>query len=165
MVLRMAKHAKRDDSSQLQFRQRIPTDVLERVRGQLLVIDLPAVSNVPAQRVPATIGNEVKFSLRTRDGDSARVLRLHALAILEKRWQAAHVGPATLSHKQLVALAGEVCQLFIDRFEENPGTPDNWAAFRASTGRSRKAGWQARRRSIWTAYRMPPQQSRRSGAT
>src|SRR5437763_1060479 len=108
MVLRMAKHARRDDSTQLQFRQRVPTDVLERVRGQLLVIDLPAVGAVPAQRVPVTIGNEVKFSLRTRDGDSATVLRLHALAIVEKRWQAVRAGPATLSHKQLVALAGEV---------------------------------------------------------
>ena len=131
MVLRMAKHARRSDSSQHQFRQRVPTDVLERVRGQLLVFDLPAVGAVPAQRVPVTIGDEVKFSLRTRDGDSATVLRLHALAVTEKRWQAARTGPAALSHKQIVALAGEVYRLFIDRFEENPGTPDNWAAFKA----------------------------------
>ncbi|TXN74890.1 hypothetical protein FV228_04995 [Methylobacterium sp. WL18] len=59
------------------------------------------------------------------------MLRLHALAAVEKRWQAVRSGPATLNHKQLVALAGEVYRLFISRFEENSGTPDNWAAFKA----------------------------------
>lgn len=84
-----------------------------------------------ALRLPVTIGDEVKFSLRTRNGDAATVLLLHALAAVEKRWQAVRSGPATLTHKQLVALAGEVYRLFISRFEENPDTPDNWAAFKA----------------------------------
>lgn len=131
MVLRMAKHASRVDSTQHQFRHRVPADVIDRVYGQLLVIDLPAVRDMPPRRVPVTIGDEVKFSLRTRDGDTATVLRLHALAVVEKRWQAIRMGPSRLSHKQLVALAGEVYRLVISRFEDNPGTPDDWAAFKA----------------------------------
>ncbi|MGH1591032.1 hypothetical protein ACRBEV_25025 [Methylobacterium phyllosphaerae] len=95
------------------------------------MIDLPAVGNLRAQRLTVTVGDDVKFSLRTRDGEVATVLRLHALAVVEKRWQAVRDGPATLSHKQLVALAGEVYRLVTSRFEENPGTPDDWAAFKA----------------------------------
>lgn len=40
------------------------------------------------------------------------------------------VGPLRWD-KNLVALSGEVCRLFIEKFEEDPGNPDNWAAFKA----------------------------------
>lgn len=131
MVLRMAKHARRDDSSQHQFRIRTPLDIIDKVRGKLVVVELPAVRSEPEHLVSATIGDDVKFSLRTRDGDVATARRLHVLAHLAKRWDAARAGPSPLSQKQIVALAGDVYRRIVTRFEENPGSPDDWAAFKS----------------------------------
>jgi hypothetical protein len=50
---------------------------------------------------------------------------------VERQFQSWRVGPSTISHVQIVALAGEVYRLFVDKFHDNPGSPDNWAALKA----------------------------------
>ena len=73
----------------------------------------------------------MKFSLRTRDSSVAKARHGIALAHLEKQWSAIRNGPQPLSHRQIIALSGEVYRLFANRFEENPGTPEMWASVKA----------------------------------
>ena len=63
MRFRMPSPTRRSDSSQLMFRQRVPLDVVERVRGRTLLIDLPAFGADPEVTVATSIGDFVKFSL------------------------------------------------------------------------------------------------------
>jgi hypothetical protein len=53
------------------------------------------------------------------------------MAHLQKVYAAAERGPSRISYKDLVYLAGRVYRLWVERFEENPGTPEQWAAFKA----------------------------------
>ncbi len=42
-------------------------------------------------------------------------------------------GPLELSHKQTVALSGEVYRGFVERFENDPGQPEDWEAWKGFT--------------------------------
>ncbi len=69
MPLRMARPMRRTESSFIQFRQRIPADVLAKARGLNLVVP------VGDQSAAITIerkAQDVKVSLRTRDPDEAK---------------------------------------------------------------------------------------------
>ncbi|WP_292236958.1 tyrosine-type recombinase/integrase [Mesorhizobium sp.] len=50
---------------------------------------------------------------------------------LERAYEALRVGPTTLSQRQIIALSGEIYRLYVDAFQENPGTPKDWASFKA----------------------------------
>jgi hypothetical protein len=131
MRLRMPALTKRCDSSFIQFRRRVPREVLPKVRGRLIVIEFPALKADSAATISSTLGEFAKFSLKTRDPEVAKARQGIAAAHLERVYSAASHGPTQLSHKELVALSGEVYQLWTSRFEENPGTPEQWAAFKA----------------------------------
>lgn len=131
MVLRMARPTTRENSSQLQFRCRVPVDILERARGKLVLVELPAMHSEPPVLVSATAGTFIKFSLRTRNPDVAKFRSAVANTQIARHFNAWRGGPSALTHKDLVALSGEVYRLFIEKFEENPGSPENWAAFKA----------------------------------
>ena len=60
---------RRDDSSILQFRERIPRDVLDRVRGRTL--DIPVADASIRVRVTPT-AEAIKVSLRTRNPSEAK---------------------------------------------------------------------------------------------
>lgn len=131
MLLRMPSPSRRSETSVLWFRKRVPTDILTRARGYPVVISFPAVGSEPSHVVTATIGREVNFSLRTRSPSVAKARTGLAEAHLQKLWEALRNGPRPLTHRQRVALSGEVYNLFAQRFEEDPGSPDQWAAVKA----------------------------------
>lgn len=131
MALLMPRPIRRPDTSFLTFRARVPADVIEAARGQTIVLPFPSEGGEPEHIAFVRPGNEVKFSLRTRDPAIAKSRHGLALAELERRWNAIRSGPQALSHRQIVALSGEVYRLFVERFDENPGNPDMWAAVKA----------------------------------
>ena len=105
MVLRVVRPMKRSGSSNHHFRQRIPTDVVEKARGSKLLLP------IGDERVPVTISpkaTEVKASLRTADPSAAKIRQAAVATYLEGFWQSLRHGPTKLTHKQCVALAGEV---------------------------------------------------------
>jgi integrase len=127
MVLAMARPATRQNSSLAQFRKRVPADILEVARGQRLLFRLPAEKPAdPDIEVPATIGAEVTFSLRTRS--PALVKQRHAAALeqLEKQFQAIRTGPQQLTHRQIVALSGEVYKSYIAEWQDDPLDAEGW---------------------------------------
>ncbi|RST87516.1 hypothetical protein EJC49_04645 [Aquibium carbonis] len=131
MVLRMPRPTTRENSSFLQFRCRVPADIAEVARGKLVLVELPAVSSEAPVTVSATAGAFIKFSLRTRDPNVAKVRSAAANTQVSQQFSAWRSGPASLSQRQLVGLSGEVYRLLVEKFGENPGDPENWAAFKA----------------------------------
>jgi len=125
MPLSMPRPMKRTGSSLHQFVQRIPADVKSKVRGTQLSIPVGDVI------VPVTISEkaqDVRVSLRTRDPQEARARQAAVVAYLEGVWRAVREGPRRLTHKQILALAGEVYRTFIAACEDDPGSPELWAS-------------------------------------
>ncbi|MEY9525108.1 integrase [Bradyrhizobium japonicum] len=123
MLLRMASPIRRDGSSVHYLRKRVPADLTDRAVGLLL--------RVPVGDQTATVkvgGNGmVKVSLRTHDPREAKARQAKVLAYLDDVWQSLRDGPRRLSHKQVVALAGDFRRRAIARFDEEPGPATVWA--------------------------------------
>jgi integrase len=114
---------KRDGSQSHYFRQRIPLDVVGTARGQTVSIPLGD------GRITKTISpkaKEIKISLQTADPSKAKSHQGIIAAHLEAFWNSLREGPKTLSHKEIVALSGELYHDFINALEDDPGTPELW---------------------------------------
>ena len=122
MVLAMARPTSRPNSAFLQFRKRVPADVLKKARGQQIVFNLPPdLPGKPDLVVSAKLGSEVTFSLRTRNFSLAA-----ASVQLEKQFQALRGNPQWLDNKQRVAFGGLVYEGWLRSFEGFPGEPEIW---------------------------------------
>jgi len=94
------------------LRVRVPSDVAKAAdRSEIAV---PVGDRI----VVAKVGDVVKVSLRTKDAAEAKRRFTQALAAVESHWEAWRNGPSTLSHKQCVALAGEVRSVWVDILDE-----------------------------------------------
>lgn len=125
MVLRMARPVKHSTSGKFYIRQRVPRDLLGKARSRRLVL--------PREAGGGTItisGSHVKASLRTAEPATARERHAAALNYLEKFWRALRAGPRRLSHRETVALAGELYRMFAESFEDDPGSPTRWQGVR-----------------------------------
>ena len=127
----MPSITKRGDSSRFQFRQRVPADVLAKARGRAVMVDFTASRSDPPATIVARLGEVVKFSLRTRDPETARLRQGIVLARVQQVFETVRAGPASLTHKQVVALAGDVYRFYVETFGDDPGEPGNWAAIKA----------------------------------
>jgi integrase len=125
MSLRKTYVAKRADSTKAQFRMRVPTRVLDRVRGRRVILPLGDLT------VTTTLGNVVSFSLRTGDQKLTQRRERAAREALQNIFDAAEQGPQRLDHRQLVALSGDVYRLYLEIYERDPGTTFQWAAHKA----------------------------------
>lgn len=133
MYLRMRRHASRSDSAQHQFMMRVPRDLVARVQGRVVTVELPAGGRDQKATVSFQLGRFAKLSLRTRDAATADTRRLAVVAELSRVYGAVRSGTVALSQRETVALAGEVHRLLIRSHDDNPGTPEEWAAWKAFT--------------------------------
>jgi integrase len=81
--------------------------------------------------VPVTVSEkaqDIRVSLRTRDPQEARARQAVVMAYLENIWRAVREGPRRLSHKEVLALAGEVYRSITAACEDDPGSPELWAS-------------------------------------
>ncbi|MBB3903591.1 site-specific integrase [Methylobacterium brachythecii] len=115
---------KRPGSSFHQFVQRIPADVIGKVRGMTLTI--PVGETVVVRRISAATP-DVRISLGTRDDNEAKHRHAVATGYLQGVWRAVREGPRRLTHKEAVALAGEAYSAWTEAFEDDPGPPEMWA--------------------------------------
>src|SRR5690606_9049288 len=72
------------------------------------------------------VGTVVKTSLLTSDRATAKERFTEAYATLQSVWRTMRSAPAPLTHKQMYALAGELHQVFINAFDEEPGAASLW---------------------------------------
>ena len=130
MGLRMTTATTRRDSSLKQYQKRVPKDVVARARGRCFPITLPAFGATPEEVVEITIRPAINFSLRVRDPAAGRMRAGAVGAQLERIFESLRAGPVELTHKQTVALSGEVYRLVVARFEMEPGEPGDWEAWK-----------------------------------
>jgi len=114
---------RRKGTSFLQFRKRIPQDVLSKARGKALAIP---VGEEICNAVIGEKASEVTVSLRTRDPREAKERQAAALAYLDSVWQSFRDGPKRLTQKQIQALAGEAYRELVASFEDDPGSSEIW---------------------------------------
>jgi hypothetical protein len=123
MVFRMSRPTRRKGSRFPQFKDRVPADLVHRIDGRTLVVPVGEMS-VPVRLTAKT--RIIQFSLRTSDPHEVRVRHAVASAHVESFWAAMREGPARLSQRQAVALAGEVYRDIVRTFEDDPGDPTRW---------------------------------------
>jgi integrase len=119
------------DSPVYQFLMRVPQRILPRVRGRTIPISFPPSGGEGPVLVRTKIGTYAKFSLRTRNFETAKARESFARLELQKLFNAAGRSPTAISQRQMVGLAGIVYRLFSETFGENPGKPEQWAAWKA----------------------------------
>ena len=130
MSLRMTTATTRRDSSYHQFQKRVPKDIVACARGRSYPITLPAFGPTLEEVVEITIRPAISFSLRVRDRAAAKMRAGAVGAQLERIFVSLRSGPVELTHKQAVALSGEVYGLVVSRFEVEPGEPADWEAWK-----------------------------------
>ncbi|UDL87261.1 hypothetical protein LGH82_18885 [Mesorhizobium sp. PAMC28654] len=131
MVIQMTSPTRRLNSTLLQFRRRVPADILRVAQNERVVLHFPKNNIDPQLFIQPKLGDVVSFSLGTSSKLAAKVRTSIAVAQLERAYQAIRAGQVTLSQRQIVALSGEIYRLFVESFQENPGTPQDWASFKA----------------------------------
>lgn len=130
---------RRSNSDVFYYYRRLPSDLVGMAIGHPILLSFPALRSDPARTVHARFGkSHVKFSYGTTDAHVAEQRQGLADAYLKGVQDQFRRGPQTLSQKQVVALSGEVYHLVVERFDDNPGTPDRWAAFKAISRATRE---------------------------
>ena len=131
MVLQMTRPTFRPDSAGAQFRKAVPKGIMDRLRGRPLAFQLPSPEGEEPLQLTITPGQVIKFSLRTSDAALAKRRISAANDQAEAIFSAYRNGPTPISQRQAVALSKTVHNLFVSRFQDNPGSPENWAAVKA----------------------------------
>ena len=88
--------ARRPDSQNGQFEERVPADVVDRLRGRSIVFTFPDDDTIT---ITPKIGDRVRVSLKTADGALYARRKAALQAHLAGLYEAARRGPSTLSHK------------------------------------------------------------------
>lgn len=130
MSLRMTSATIRRDSSFRQLQKRVPQDIIAQAAGRSYPVTLPAVGSASEELVEIKIRPVIKLSLRVRDPVSAKVRVTAVSAQLDRIYASLRNGPVELSFRQAVALSGEIYRLVVERFEMDPGVPEDWEAWK-----------------------------------
>lgn len=126
MVSLKVRMDKRVGSTVPQFRCRVPTKLVDQLRGKRILLHLSRRAE-PACIKVVTIGIDVAFSLETTDERLAAARHANALEHLHRLFDLTAASPIKLSHRNMVALAGAVYHTYVWVHEDDPGEPDKWA--------------------------------------
>lgn len=128
VFIRMARPTKRAGSTKIQFRERVPADVLRIARGRKIMFALPAaLTGDDAIQVQATVGDRVAISLKTSDKALAIARHAAAVAQFKKACEAFRIGPVGLTNKQHHALAGVLYHSLSEHLEDDPVSATFWS--------------------------------------
>ncbi len=117
--------SKRAGSSVPQFRIRVRSHLVDRLRGKRVLFSVATPHDYPCVKV-VTIGSEIAFSLETDDLTVAEARQANALDHVRRLFELTEAAPTSLSHKDMVALSGETYRLYQEIHRDNPGEPDAW---------------------------------------
>lgn len=88
-----------------------------------------------------TVTKHVKASLRTKDIVVARRRFPAAMAAIQNHWESVREGPQELSHRQLLALAGNMRATFVSVFDEEPGGVVVWEKVLRANEKAQEGSW------------------------
>ncbi|GJD36952.1 DUF6538 domain-containing protein [Methylobacterium aerolatum] len=133
MALQMPRPMKRKGTSHHQLVQRLPADILGKATGLRLTIP---IGDISVHKVISAKDRDIRVSLRTRDPQEAKARQAQAVAYLEAVWRSVREGPRRLTHKETLALAGEVYRALAETLEDDPGEAAKWAYIEADNARA-----------------------------
>jgi integrase len=125
MVISMSRPWRHPDTGIWYYRGRVPADLKAQLAGKTVSIQ------VGDETSTVKISPIIKISLRTRDVSEARVRHSSVQTQLQERWAAARKGTISLTHKQIVALAGLWYRDLVLTNQDEPGDPDNWDIYQS----------------------------------
>ncbi|MCW6510335.1 DUF6538 domain-containing protein [Lichenifustis flavocetrariae] len=99
---------------------RVPADLAAKVKGTF--VSLPIADRFTTVR----ISDKVIVSLRTKDPVDAKLRFGEAFQALMRHWAAVRSGPVPLTHKQIVALAGDIYRRWVEYYENDPALTPEW---------------------------------------
>ncbi len=102
------------------LRVRVPKDLASQLLGRIIFLPVAGVYR------GVKVGSSIKLSLDSNDSSVAKARFSEAFAALQGVLLAANSGPTALSHKQLLALAGEIRSIFVEAFDDEPATARMW---------------------------------------
>lgn len=146
MPLAMARPMKRPGTRNEQFVQRLPADVMDKVRGMRLVVPLGSetVNITISQTLP-----DIRFSLRTADPVEAKARHNAASAHLAGVWQSVRQGPTPLTHREITALSGLIYSDMTGLADDEPGESSTWDTFLHMHNHAKEAGHLERWLGVW----------------
>jgi integrase len=104
--------------------------VVDRLKGKRVLLYLSEHAGPPFIATPK-IADDVAFSLGTKDPVVAAARQDAALDHLRRLFDLTAIEPVTISHKDLVALSGEVYRAYVALNEADPGEPMAWRYHKA----------------------------------
>lgn len=128
-------HPWKDPKSGSYFlRIKVPADLRGRAKGRRVALPIGETTTT------VTMGDVVQVSLRTKDQREAKARYVPAHAELMASWDAIRRGPAKLTYRQVVSLAGDAYRAFAEGLEDDPGAPVVWAKVLAHNARATSGG-------------------------
>ncbi|WP_083743778.1 DUF6538 domain-containing protein [Methylobacterium radiotolerans] len=113
MALPMARPWLHPETGIYYLRQRVPSDLLARAKGQRLTLAIGEEAAV------VTIGSMVQASLRTKDRHIAKVRHAEADAALKRFLASVRNGLVSLTHKEIMMLAGRAYHATVRALEND----------------------------------------------
>ncbi|WDR00866.1 integrase [Devosia sp. J2-20] len=120
MVLPMPSPYKHKITGVYWFKQRVPARLRTAAKGKSVTITVDEAPSV------VKLGEYLKVSLRTKDAAEAKRRGNDAQSQFDLVWQSLSDAPSRLTHRQAVALAGEVYRMFKSA-EDDPGDAAHWS--------------------------------------
>jgi len=120
MRLSLEGLVRRKPSGTYYLRVATPASLTQVARGR--VVRLPCGDSTQEIK----IDHAATMSLRTKDEVVALERFIRAKAALGAFWEALRHRPKDLSHKQVLALAGEVRKGWVEAFDDEPGKAIMW---------------------------------------
>ncbi|HZH52719.1 MAG TPA: DUF6538 domain-containing protein [Microvirga sp.] len=124
MVISMSQPWKHPETGVWYFRGRVPADLKEKLAGQKLTI------RVGGKDRTIVVRGIIKVSLGTKEMGEAKVRHAAVQAQFQDRWALARKTPVTLSHEEIMGLAGRAYRELIAEFRTEPGDPEGWDDYR-----------------------------------
>ena len=135
MALAMPRPSVRPRTGVYHFNVRIPADLRDKIQATRVALPLDE------RQVTVVAIDKVAFSLRTKDPAVARARFTPAYAALVRHFDAVRAGPKPLTHKQLVALAGDVYRRWVEQYENDPELTPAWLAGESKRADDDVEGW------------------------
>ena len=125
MLYRLVRPMQRKDSSNQQFRKRIPVDLKDRLVGELLII--PIGDDVVHVTITSKM-DAIRLSLRTSNPSEVKQRHAEVIGFLEGYFEnLRNDTPLSLTHRNAVALSGEVYRAWASDPDTTRITSITWA--------------------------------------
>lgn len=124
MVIKMPRPSKRKDSANAVFRQRVPLNLIDKLKGKTFTAYLPnsADPSDGTSEYKALVSGQIKFSLRTADTRLIRIRHAAASEAVEAFYATAYRGPRDLTHRETQEILGLFYSHLIEKHRDNPPT-------------------------------------------